>query len=167
MAILAGTIETLDDLFLHQLRDIHYAEHKILKNLPVMIERANNLQLKNDLAEHFLQTRRQIERLEAIFKLLDAPATTVTCPAIDGIIQEAEDVIGETADFDAQDAALVAAAQTIEHYEIARYGTLVAWARQLGRHDCARLLRQTLEEEKTADQNLTAVAEIQINMEAV
>jgi len=167
MGILAGTIETLDDLFVHQLRDIHYAERKILKNLPDMIERANNLQLKNDLAAHFLQTQRQIERLEMIFKLLDTRVTTVTCPAIDGIIQEAEDVIGKAADFDAQDAALVAAAQTIEHYEIARYGTLVAWARQLGRYDCVRLLRQTLEEEKTADQNLTAVAEIQINMEAV
>jgi len=166
MSIFSKGIETLDDLFVHQLQDIFYAERQILKNLPAMIEKAGNPQLKQDLAAHLQQTKIHVQRLEKVFEMHDAQVKAVDCPAIDGILKEADEVVGDTADFAVLDAALAAAAQAVEHYEIARYGTLVSWARQLGRNDCAAILRQTLEDEKAMDRRLTELAETQINYQA-
>lgn len=166
MSIFSKGIETLDDLFVHQLQDICYAERQILKNLPAMIEKAGNPQLKQDLAAHLQQTKIHVQRLKKVFEMHDAQVKAVDCPAIDGILKEADEVVGDTADFAVLDAALAAAAQAVEHYEIARYGTLVSWARQLGRNDCAAILRQTLEDEKAMDRRLTELAETQINYQA-
>jgi ferritin-like metal-binding protein YciE len=166
MSIFSKGIETLNDLFVHQLQDIYYAERQIAKNLPDMIEKAGNPQLKQDLAAHLQQTKIHIQRLEKVFEMHDAQVKAVDCPAIDGILKEADEVTGDAADFAVLDAALAAAAQAVEHYEIARYGTLVSWARQLARNDCAAILRQTLEDEKAMDRRLTEVAEAQINYHA-
>jgi ferritin-like metal-binding protein YciE len=166
MSIFSKGIETLNDLFVHQLQDIYYAEKQIVKNLPAMVEKAGNPQLKQDLAAHLQQTKIHVQRLEKVFEMHDAQVKAVDCPAIDGILKEADEVTGDAADFAVLDAALAAAAQTVEHYEIARYGTLVSWARQLGRNDCAAILCQTLEDEKAMDRRLTEVAETQINYHA-
>ncbi|MDQ0392965.1 YciE/YciF ferroxidase family protein [Labrys monachus] len=166
MSIFSKGIETLDDLFVHQLQDIYYAEKQIAKSLAAMVEKVGNPQLKQDLAGHLQQTKIHIERLEKVFEMHDTQVKAVDCPAIDGILREADEVAGDTADFAVLDAALAAAAQAVEHYEIARYGTLVAWARQLGRNDCAAILRQTLEDEKAMDRRLTEVAETQLNYHA-
>src|SRR6185436_11646641 len=146
----------------HTLRDIYYAEKQIVKALPEMVEKASNPQLKQGFQSHLRET----ERLDQVFKSLGQKAQGVDCPAIDGIIEEAEEVAGEVDDKSALDAALIAAPQAVEHYEMTRYGTLIAWANQLGRRDCANLLEQTLEEEKAADKKLTAVAESQVNRKA-
>jgi ferritin-like metal-binding protein YciE len=156
-------IETLDDLFVHTLQDIYYAENQITKALPKMIEKASNPQLKQGFESHLGETRNQIKRLEQVFQMHGHEPQAVNCPAIDGIISEADDVAADVADKEVLDAALVASAQAVEHYEIARYGTLVAWAKQLGRQDCASVLQQNLDEEKATDQKLTATAESKVN----
>jgi ferritin-like metal-binding protein YciE len=136
MSIFSKGIETLNDLFVHQLQDIYYAEKQIVKNLPAMVEKAGNPQLKQDLAAHLQQTKIHVQRLEKVFEMHDAQVKAVDCPAIDGILKEADEIAGDAADFAVLDAALAAAAQAVEHYEIARYGTLVSWARpeRLRRH---------------------------------
>jgi ferritin-like metal-binding protein YciE len=159
-------IATMDDLFVHTLRDIYYAEHQIKKALPEMIEKATSPQLKQGFEMHLRETDGQIERLKQVFKLHGVEEKGVTCPAIDGIIEEANEVAGEVADKQVLDAALIAAAQAVEHYEITRYGTLVAWAKQLGRNDCAALLKQNLDEEAATDEKLTALARNGINRQA-
>ena len=156
----------MDDLFLHTLQDIYYAENKIVKSLPQMIEKASNPQLKQGLQSHLGETKNHVQRLEQVFKLHGRKPKSVDCPAIDGIIEEAEDVAGETEDVDVLDAAIVAAAQAVEHYEITRYGSLIAWAKRLGRTDCASILKKTLDEEKAADKKLTEIAESKINLAA-
>lgn len=156
----------MDDLFVHTLRDIYYAEKQIVKALPEMIEKASDPQLKQGFQSHLRETENHVKRLDQVFKSLGQKAQGVDCPAIDGIIEEAEEVAGEVDDKSVLDAALIAAAQAVEHYEMTRYGTLIAWANQLGRRDCANLLEQTLEEEKAADKKLTAVAESQVNRKA-
>ena len=166
MALFSKDIETLDDLFVHQLRDIYYAEKQIVKALPKMIDKASDSDLKNGLRDHLDETRNHVARVEQVFEMHGVKAKAVDCPAIDGIIEEANEVIGDVADKDVLDAAIIAAAQAVEHYEIARYGTLIAWAKQLGRDDCAAVLAETLEEEKAADEKLTEVAESRVNMEA-
>jgi ferritin-like metal-binding protein YciE len=166
MGLFSKDIKTKDDLFVHQLRDIYYAEAQILKALPKMIDKASNSDLKNGLSEHLDQTRNHVSRLEQIFDMLDLNAEGVDCPAIDGIIEEADDVSGEVDDKRVLDAALIAAAQAVEHYEISRYGTLIAWAEEAGREDCARLLKETLEEERAADKKLTQIAESEVNLKA-
>lgn len=166
MAMFSKDIKTMDDLFVHSLRDVYYAENQILKALPKMIDKATNPELKQGLQSHLEETEGQVRRLEEVFEMVGMEASGVDCPAIDGIIKEAENNASEVEDENVLDAAIVADAQAVEHYEMARYGTLVAWAQELGRNDCAELLQETLEEEKAADEKLTSIAESRINLAA-
>jgi ferritin-like metal-binding protein YciE len=166
MGLFSKDIKTKDDLFVHTLRDIYYAEHQITKALPKMIDKASDPELKQAFQSHLGETEGQIRRLEQVFKMHGVEARGVTCDAIDGIVKEAESVISETGDAKVLDAAMVAAAQAVEHYEISRYGTLVTWAEELGRRDCAAVLRETLEEEKATDSKLTRIAEGSVNRKA-
>jgi ferritin-like metal-binding protein YciE len=166
MGLFTKDIKTMDDLFVHQLQDIYYAEMQITKALPTMIEKATDTQLKQGFKTHLEETKGHIERLEQVFKMHGAAAKAVTCPAIDGIIKEANETAGEVEDKNVLDAALINAAQAVEHYEIVRYGSLIAWAKQLGRNDCASVLQKTLDEEKATDQKLTSLAEGKINLRA-
>ena len=167
MGLLSKPIKNLDDLFVHTLQDVLYAEQRITKALPKMIEKVSDPQLQQAFRAHLEQTKGQIRRLEQVFQMHKAEAKAVTCPAIDGIIEEAEEIMGDSKDSEVLDAAALAAAQAVEHYEIARYGTLIAWARQLGRSDCASVLEPTLQEEKATDLKLTEIAEARINRVAV
>jgi len=166
MGLFSKDIATMDDLFVHTLRDVYYAEKKIVKSLPEMIDEATDPQLKQAFSSHLKETENHVARLEEVFRMHGVDAKAVDCPAIDGIIEEAEDVTGEVDDKKVLDAALIAAAQAVEHYEITRYGTLVAWAKQLGRNDCASILERTLKEEKAADEKLNALAESYVNRRA-
>src|SRR6267378_8277204 len=166
MGLFTRDIKTMNDLFVHQLRDIYYAEKQLVKALPKMAEKATDQQLKQGFLTHLDETKTQVQRLEQVFQMLGAEAKAVGCPAIDGIIEEADEVAGEVADKSVLDAALIDAAQAAEHYEIARYGSLIAWAKQLGRNDCASVLQKTLEEEKATDRKLTTLAESKINLRA-
>ncbi len=166
MGFFTQDIQTMDDLFVHTLRDIYYAENQIVKALPDMIAKASDTQLKSGFEKHLSETEGQIQRLEQVFKLHGVDVSGVNCPAIDGIIEEANEVASEVADKAVLDAALIAAAQAVEHYEITRYGTLVAWAKQLGREDCASLLLQNLDEEKATDKKLSSMAEARLNRRA-
>ena len=166
MGIFSKDIKTMDDLFVHTLRDIYYAEKQILKALPDMIQKASEPQLKQGFQVHLGETKNQVTRLEQVFRQHGHEPSGVDCPAIDGIIDEANDVAGEVEDKAVLDAALIAAAQAVEHYEITRYGSLIAWAKQLGRNDCAALLQENLDEEKAADRKLTSLAESRVNRAA-
>jgi len=166
MGLFSADIKTMNDLYVHQLQDIYYAEKQILKSLPDMIGKATDRDLKAGLQKHLQETENHVARLEQVFKLHDLKPKGVDCPAIDGILDEAEEISGEVADKEVLDAALIASAQAVEHYEITRYGTLIAWARQLGRDDAAAILQKTLDEEKVADQKLTSVAESKVNRKA-
>src|SRR5258708_3757924 len=166
MGFFSKDIKTMDDLFVHTLRDIYYAENQILKALPDMVAKASDPQLKQGFQAHLAETKNQVSRLEQVFKQHGHEASGVDCPAIDGIIDEANDVAGEVDDKAVLDAALIAAAQAVEHYEITRYGSLIAWAKQLGRSDCASLLQRNLDEEKAADKKLTELAESKVNRRA-
>lgn len=166
MGFFSKDIKTMDDLFVHTLRDIYYAENRILKALPEMIEKATDPQLKSGFETHLKETEEHVNRLMEVFHLHGVAAKTVTCPAIDGILEEAEEISGEVEDKEVLDAALAAAAQAVEHYEITRYGTLVAWANQLGRADCARILQRTLDEEKATDAKLSKIALGKLNVRA-
>jgi ferritin-like metal-binding protein YciE len=166
MGFFSKDIKTLDDLFVHTLRDIYYAEQQITQALPDMIEKATDTRLKQGFQAHLGETKNHVKRLEQVFKMHGVDAKGVDCPAIDGILDEANDVAGEVEDKQVLDAALIAAAQAVEHYEMTRYGTLIAWAKQLGRADCAAVLQQTLDEEKAADTKLTALAEGNVNRKA-
>ena len=163
MGLFTKDIATLQDLYIHQLQDIYYAEQQITKALPKMIEKATDPQLKQGFETHLRETEGQIERLKRVFSLEGLEPKGVTCPAIDGIIKEANETAGDVADKAVLDAALTAAAQAVEHYEIARYGTVIAWAKQLGRSECASILAETLAEEKATDEKLTQLAESKIN----
>jgi ferritin-like metal-binding protein YciE len=166
MGLFSQDIKSMDDLFVHTLRDIYYAENQILKALPKMIEKAADPQLKQAFQTHLGETKNHVTRLQQVFRMHGVEAKGVDCPAIDGIIDEAEEVAGEVVDKEVLNAALIAAAQAVEHYEITRYGTLIAWAKQLGRNDCASALQMNLDEEKAADKKLTALAEAKVNLKA-
>jgi ferritin-like metal-binding protein YciE len=166
MGLFSKDIKTMDDLFVHQLQDVYYAEKQLIKALPKMAEKATDKQLKQGFLSHLDETRTHVERLEQVFKMHGAEVKAVNCPAIDGIIKEADEVAGEVEDKSVLDAALINAAQAAEHYEITRYGSLVAWAKQLGRNDCASVLQKTLDEEKATDKKLTTLAESKINLRA-
>jgi ferritin-like metal-binding protein YciE len=166
MGLFTADIKTLDDLFVHTLQDIYYAEKQITKALPTMISKATDPQLKQGFEAHLGETQGHVKRLEQVFEMHGQKPKAVDCPAIDGIIKEANQVAGEVGDKEVLDAALLASAQAVEHYEITRYGTLIAWAKQLGRPDCARVLQQNLEEEKAADKKLTTIAESKVNKKA-
>lgn len=163
MGLFSKPIKTLDDLFIHTLQDIYYAENKIVKNLPTMIEKSTNPELRTAFQSHLRETEGHVKRLEQVFQLHGQPVKSVQCAAMDGILSEARDIISDCDDATVRDAAMLSAAQAVEHYEMTRYGTLIAFARQLGRDDCARLLQQTLDEEKAADKKLTAIGEGQVN----
>ncbi|TMJ61880.1 MAG: ferritin-like domain-containing protein [Alphaproteobacteria bacterium] len=166
MGLFTRDIKTMNDLFVHQLQDIYYAEKQLVKALPKMAKKAADQQLKQGFLTHLDETKTHVERLEQVFQMHGAQVKAVDCPAIDGIIQEADEVAGEVADKSVLDAALINAAQAAEHYEITRYGSLIAWAKQLGRNDCASVLQKTLEEEKATDQKLTQMAESKVNLRA-
>ncbi len=166
MGVFSKDIQSFDDLFLHQLQDIYYAESQITKALPKMISKATSPELKKGFQTHLAETENQIARLEQVFKLIGEKAKAVDCPAIDGIIKEANETAGEIGDKAVLDAALVAAAQAVEHYEITRYGTLIAWAKQLGHNNVVSLLHETLAEEEATDKKLTMMAEKSINRKA-
>ena len=166
MGLFSKDIKTMEDLFLHVVQDLYYAENQIAKSLPDMIEKATNRELTTALKAHLGETEKQIQRLEQVFELLGEEPEGTDCPAIDGILEEAEEIAGEVADKQVLDAALIAAAQAVEHYEITRYGTLIAWAEELGRTDAAKLFNTTLNEEKAADKKLSGIAEKKVNMKA-
>ena len=166
MGLFSKDIKSLDDLFVHTLQDIYYAEKQIEKSLPDMIKKATNTELTNGFKKHLEETKGQIQRLEEVFRMHGHEPKGVDCPAIDGILEEAEEIAGDVADKQTLDAALIAAAQAVEHYEITRYGTLIAWAKELGRPDCASVLQKNLDEEKTTDEKLTKLATARINKKA-
>lgn len=166
MGIFSKDINSMDDLFVHTLRDIYYAEKQIAKNLPKMIDKATNAELKKGFEKHLVETEGHIERVEEVFRMHGVEAKAVNCPAIDGILKEADEIAGEVDDDRVLDAALVAAAQAVEHYEMTRYGTLVAWAKELGRSDCAAVLQKNLDEEKATDKKLTELANSRVNLQA-
>lgn len=159
-------METLEDLFEDGLRDIYYAEKAILKALPKMAKKAGHQDLKAAFNEHVQMTNNQVQRLEQVFQMIGVKPRAKKCPAMDGLVAEAEELMKEAEDEDVRDAGLLGAAQSVEHYEIARYGTLKAWAQRLGMDEAAQLLDETLQEEKETDAKLTMLAEQAINAEA-
>jgi ferritin-like metal-binding protein YciE len=163
MGLFSRDIKTMDDLFVHTLQDIYYAEKQILKALPDMIEKATNRELTAGFKQHLEETDTHVPRLEQVFKMHGSEPKGHNCPAIDGIIEEANDVAADIQDKEVLDAALIGAAQSVEHYEITRYGTLLAWAKQLGMDDAAQLLEETLVEEENTDEILSELAEEAIN----
>ena len=163
MGLFTKDIATLQDLYVHQLQDIYYAEQQITKALPKMIEKATNPELRMGFETHLRETEGQIARLERVFQLDGLSPKGVTCPAIDGIIKEANETSGEISDKTVLDAALTASAQAVEHYEITRYGTLIAWAEQLGKMQAASILGETLAEEKATDEKLSRLAGVKLN----
>ena len=166
MGLFSRDIHSMDDLFVHTLQDIYYAEKQIEKALPKMIDKASAAELRNGFEKHLEETRNHVARLEKVFEMHGEKPKGVDCPAIDGIIKEADEVAGEVDDPEVLDAALAAAAQAVEHYEITRYGSLIAWARELGRTDSAEVLEQTFAEEKATDAKLTELAEARLNRKA-
>jgi ferritin-like metal-binding protein YciE len=166
MGLFTTPIKTLDDLFVHTLRDMYYAENQITKALPKMIEKATNPQLKQGFQTHLKETENHIRRLEQVFQMHGKEPKAVTCEAMDGILAEAKQVMSDVGDNNVLDAAMISSAQAVEHYEISRYGTLIALARELGRQDCASVLEQTLQEEKATDKKLTEIAEGRVNRRA-
>jgi ferritin-like metal-binding protein YciE len=158
MGLFTKDIKTMEDMFLHGLQDIYYAEKQITKALPKMIASATNRDLSAGLKLHLEETEKQIGRLEQVFAKLGKTPKGVDCPAIDGIIKEANDTSAEIDDKSVLDAAIIGNAQAVEHYEIARYGTLIAWAEELGHDDVVRFLTTNLNEEKAANSKLNNVA---------
>lgn len=160
------SIKSLEDLFLHTLKDIYFAENHLTKKLPVMAKKAWNPELKALFEHHLVETKTHIERLKRVFEALGEKAQGERCPAIEGITEEAEALLKEIDDKTTADAALIASAQAVEHYEITRYGTLISWARELGHKEAADILRETLAEEKAADSKLQRLGEDKLNQKA-
>ena len=167
MATKQASTNGLQELFLDGLKDIYYAEKKILKALPKMAKGAESEEVTAAFEKHLMETEGQVDRLEQVFDLLGKPARGKTCPAIDGILEEGSEILEEYRGAPAMDAGLVAAAQAVEHYEIARYGTLIAWAKQLGMSEAVELLEATLEEESATDETLSALGEGGVNERAM
>jgi ferritin-like metal-binding protein YciE len=166
MGLFSKDIKTMDDLFLHTLQDLYYAEQQIAKNLPTMAEKATNRELQAGFKTHLAETEGQIKRLEQVFADYCKPAEGVDCEAIDGILKEAKHVIGNVEDKAVLDAALIALAQAVEHYEITRYGTLIAWAKELGYDKLVKPLELNLKEEDATDKKLSKLAESKLNKKA-
>jgi ferritin-like metal-binding protein YciE len=160
------SVKTMDDLFVATLKDIYYAEKQILKALPTMVKKANEPELKKVLETHRQETEGQVERLDQVFKLLDVPARGKKCEAIEGIIAEAKEHMEEIEDERVLDAGMISSAQAVEHYEICRYGTLIAWAKDLGHDQAIVLLQKNMDEEKSADKLLTRIATSSSNQKA-
>jgi ferritin-like metal-binding protein YciE len=161
------SIQNMNDLFLHSLKDIYFAENQILKALPKMSEKATSSDLSDAFDAHLAETEEHVTRLKQVFELIGQEPQGEECPAIEAIMEEAEKLMGEIEQANTLDAALIAAAQTVEHYEITRYGTLAAWAGELGLDEAAEVLNETLEEERAADRKLTDLGESRINAASV
>ena len=160
-------MNSFENLFLHFLKDIYYAENKILKTLPELEEAAQSQDLKDAINQHITETKGQVQRLEQVFGLFETKPEAKTCEAIDGIMQEGDELMEENPEPSAvRDAGIIANCQAVEHYEMARYGSLIAWAEELGMDDAVFLLQQTLEEEKRTDEALTELATGEVNPEA-
>lgn len=160
-------MKTIEELFLHFLKDVYYAERQITKALPKMAKAAQSQSLRQAFLEHRDETQQQIERLQQVFELMGKRAQGVTCEAINGLIEECEELLEEAKEPSAvRDAGLAACAQAVEHYEMARYGALIAWAKSLGKRDVVTLLEETLAEEKKADTLLNKLANSEINVQA-
>ena len=166
MGLFSKDIKNLEDLYRHGLQDIYYAENQIVKSLPDMIENATDAELKRGLREHLRETEGQVKRREQVFALHSERPSGTKCPAIDGIIKEGGDLMGEVEDKAVLNVGIIAAAQAVEHYEISRYGTLKTWANELGLSGAVGLLDQTLAEEKKTDATLTEIAESAVNQKA-
>jgi ferritin-like metal-binding protein YciE len=166
MGLFSKEIKTMEDLYLHALQDIYYAEQQILRSLDEMIEKATNRELTKAFKAHKAHTENQIDRLGQAFELLGEKPKGTSCPAIDGLLKEAKSVASDISDKALLDAALIAAAQAVEHYEITRYGTLITWSRQIGSGAVAKLLQITLKEEKAADKRLSELAQAKVNAKA-
>jgi ferritin-like metal-binding protein YciE len=163
---MAKQSKTLQNLFHETLKDIYYAEKKILSSLPKMAKAAQSPDLRAAFEKHEQETEGHVERLEQIFALIEQPAKGKTCDAINGIVDEGKEIMTEFKGSPALDAGLLAAAQAVEHYEISRYGTLRTWAGELGLGEAVKLLEKTLQEEKKTDEALTELAETAVNQEA-
>jgi ferritin-like metal-binding protein YciE len=161
------SIENFDDLFVHLARDTYNAEKQLTKALPKLARSAANDELRQCFEQHLEETEQQVERLEQIFEMMGQNPKGMKCEAAEGLVQEAQEIMGEIDDEQVRDAGLIAAAQAFEHYEIARYGTLVAWAQKMGQREVVRLLQQTLREEHNANNLLNQLAEQTINEEAM
>ncbi len=159
-------LESLNDLFVDELRDLYNAENQLVKALPKMAEAASSPDLRNALEEHLNQTKNQIERLDKVFETLDVPHRGKECVGMKGIIREGQEVLKEKAEPSVKDAGIITAAQKTEHYEIAGYGSVCTFAEQLGYEEQAKLLKQNLSEEKNADELLTRIAERHVNKQA-
>jgi ferritin-like metal-binding protein YciE len=159
-------VKTMEDLFVDTLKDIYYAEKHILKALPGMVKKAGNKKLREALETHRTETEGQVDRLEQVFKVMDVPARGKKCDAIEGILKEAKQHMDDIEDAKVLDAGMIGSAQAVEHYEITRYGTLIAWAKQLGREDAVPLLEANLKEEKHADELLSEIAQSAVNQQA-
>lgn len=159
-------VKTMEDLFLETLKDIYYAEKQILKSLPQMVKKAGSSELKKALETHRMETEGQIDRLERVFEEFDATPRGKKCLAIEGILAEAKEHMDDIDDPEVLDAGMIGSAQAVEHYEITRYGTLVAWAKRLGNDKAIDLLEANLQEEKNADQLLSEIAETSVNQAA-
>jgi ferritin-like metal-binding protein YciE len=159
-------VENLEDLFNHTLEDIYFAETKLVKALPKMAKASDSAALSKAFTAHLEETKEHVARLEEAFKMLGRKPKATECPAIKGILEEGEELMSEIKDADTRDAAMIAAGQAAEHYEITRYGTLVSWAKLLGHKDIAAVLEKTLKEEYAADDKLTKLAESKLNKEA-
>ena len=151
------SVKTVQDLFVNELRDIYYAEKQILKTLPKMAKKATHQELKSAFEQHAEQTREQIERIEQVFEMLEVGKRAKRCEAMEGILEEAREHMEEVQEKSVLDPAMIVCAQKVEHYEIAGYGSLVALANQLGHKDAAKLLQETLQEEKDTDQKLSQI----------
>ncbi len=160
-------MKSMEELFHALLQDVYFAEKQLLKALPQMAKKSSDEKLADAFTKHREETQGQIERLEKAFEMIGKKPKGKKCEAILGIIEEGKEVIEEVDDEEVRDAGLIAAAQAAEHYEIARYGTLCAWAKQLGKPQLARLLHQTLEEEKKTDELLTKMADASVNQAAM
>jgi ferritin-like metal-binding protein YciE len=163
---MASKLETLEDLYEDLLKDLYSAEKQLVKALPKMVKTAESEDLQRAFKEHLGQTEQHVERLERIFSNLGGSPRGKKCVGMEGLIEEGSELMKEDVDPDVLDAGLIAAAQKVEHYEIASYGTARAWAEKIGHNDAVRLLQQTLEEESMANEKLTELAESHINMEA-
>ena len=160
------TVKTLNDLFLETLKDLYYSEKKLVQTLPKMAKKASSPTLREAIERHLGETEAHVTRLEEVFATMDKKPVSKKCEAVEGLIKEAEELLGEIEDASTLDAAIISSAQTVEHYEIARYGTLVCWARQLGLKDAEFILQKTLDEEQSADKKLSRLAEEYINQKA-
>jgi ferritin-like metal-binding protein YciE len=160
-------MESLEDLFVHEIKDLYHAEHQILKALPKMIREASSPELQDALHRHLDQTKRHVERLDRVFEEIGEPARGEKCKGMEGLIEEGVDILKERAEDSVKDAGIIAAAQRVEHYEMAAYGTVRTYARTLGHDEAVPLLEETLREEKEADKKLTEIAEGAVNVRAV